>query len=310
MDATTTAKRARAGEQPDFRMTFQDPSEFHTIIKILETVTAKANLRIAKMDDKYYLTGTSSDMNETTAIYFRLLLEDPLVRTDEEVFCISCKTINNILYDSTTCLHLALTIEGHGDKVCLIMRNTTDRVAHKKCFDVPTYVDSDQQRRIDDISYTMTIECDVAKMREMAKAARKANTDTLRLRVYIVPRGNHQQVSLVEISFTGMELSSNEQFCHEVVKHDDGSLVVRAAADGEHGLFDIEAHDPTFDGNFLVDKIEAFLKHIKDSMIQAHVGMDANGEALPILFVHPLRGASDDKSKIRYLVAPQAHMDD
>ena len=286
-------------------MCFEDATQLRCVVETTATVTTRACFRVAKASDgRYYLMVDARDMNETTVISARLLLENPTVR-DDVSFCVNCKIIGRILGDSPSCQHLALTMEGYTSKAKVVLRmDDPDQKSHKKVFDLPTYVDIDDDRVLQSLQFEYMIEFDINKLKEMVKLARSAHTDYLRVRIFVTGRAE-KRVSIVDLSIQGADVTGGEQFCHEVTRDEDGShTVVRAAADGEAQLFDMESATPDFDGSFPVEKIDLFLKSVRISTILvAKVGNDDHGQALPIVFEYKLRGASDNGSHIRYLVA-------
>ena len=91
-----------------------------------------------------------------------------------------------------------------------------------------------------------------------------------------------------------------QKFCHEVVSDDDGSLIIRAAADGSHKLIDVDALEPVYTGRFPVEKIDGFIKNLQcGRMLEAKVKT-----GVPIMLQHKLAGAGDESQIIRFLLAP------
>ena len=125
--------------------------------------------------------------------------------------------------------------------------------------------------------------------------ARKSHAEILRIRVYTHDSGS-KKYSLACFSVRGDNQRHDQKFCHEINYHEDGSMVVRAAADGETRLFETLAGTPLRPRP--VDKIESCRKEPAD----AHDARQDQVRSADDAVAQP-RGANDDTQHIRFLVA-------
>ena len=65
------------------------------------------------------------------------------------------------------------------------------------------------------------------------------------------------------------EWKTSSTYCPTVDKGEDGSMVIRAATDGEVDKFDLGDTEPVYNGTFQVEKIAGFIKPLQCRMIVA-----------------------------------------
>ena len=142
------------------------------------------------------------------------------------------------------------------------------------------------------------IEIDLPRLREVIKKARAWHSERLRVQIYLRDAGA-KQCSLVKFCVEG-DARYEQSFYNEATRDVDGSLRIRAVNEGEAHERSLGMCAPHFEGVFLLDKIEAFVKILPTRMVFAEVSA-----GMPIMLWHQLGGSADDVySRIRFLVAP------
>lgn len=290
--------RKRSGRPADWSIVFEDASALRNVVDAVLAVMPRGVFKVAKQGSHHFLMVDGADAANTCCVSARLQLDTvdlPEGAEESFEFCVECKHVLTAI-DSASCAHGKLTVEGHDDKVRLRVHDPDQR-SHEDCSEIPTYVDFEPPVDLLTMTYGTLLEIDMAKLRELIKKARKSKCDLLRIAIHLKDRGAKQQ-SLVVFSVDG-EAYHSQAFCHETTRDEDGSLVVRAAPDGSDDLFDTSGTDPTFEGVYPIEKVEAFIKSLPCRMLGAKVQSD-----LPLMLSHTLGGASDDSSHVRFLVAP------
>ena len=299
----TTGTRKRGRSTPDWIITFDDTVSLRCVVESTAAVMSRVIFKVEKIGSFFFLMVDGADVGFTCCVSARLQLEKVTFATpgselSEFTFCVDCK---QMLYsiDNPSCSHGCLIMEGHTSNatVHLIMsdpdqRNTED------CSELSTYVDGNAPQSLCSLDFEMMLEIDLTKLREMVKKARKAHAEHLHIRIFTKTIGAKER-SLVIFSVKG-DTTHEQKYCNEMTKHEDGSLIVRVAADGPNEeLFETE-NESVFDGIFPIEKIDAFVKNIPVRMIVAKV---QNG--MPLMLTHNLGTGDDDRSHVRFLVAPK-----
>jgi hypothetical protein len=302
MAATATRKRGRS--TPDWTITFDDTVSLRCVVESAAAVMSRVIFKVQKAGQFYFLMVDGADVGFTCCVSARLQLEKvsfstPGSETSEFTFCVDCK---QMLYsiDNPSCSHGCLTMEGHTSNATIhLIMSDPDQRNSEDCSELSTFVDGDPPQSLCSLDFKMMLEIDLTKLREMVKKARKAHAEHLHIRIFAKTSGSKER-SLVIFAVKG-ESKHEQKFCNEMTKHEDGSLIVRAAADGlNEELFDTEEDESVFEGIFPIEKIDAFVKNIPVRMIVAKV---QNG--MPLMLTHNLGAGEDEESHVRFLVAPK-----
>ena len=300
-EAITGQKRSKP--QPDWQIVFEDAACLRLIVEAVATVMTRVIFKVVKKPSgAFFLCVDGADVGLTCCVSARLQLENVEwnAQGNEENaefdFCVECKHVLTAIDPSST--GGSLTLQGYSQDATVTVRlQDPECKGYEDVSELSTYVDGDAGFKLTPMDFQILLEVDLLKMREMMKKARKSHAEILRIRVYTHDSGS-KKYSLVIFSVRGDNQRHDQKFCHEINYHEDGSMVVRAAADGETRLFETLAGTPLFDHGFPVDKIESFIKNLPTRMMLAKIK-----SGLPMMLSHNLRGANDDTQHIRFLVA-------
>lgn len=300
----SVATRKRARDDADWKITFEDTVSLRCVVESVAAVMSRVTFKVQKVNEFFYLAVDGADMGYTCCVSARLKLESVTyaqgyTENEEFTFCVDCK---QLLYsiDNSMATHAQLCLEGHLEdaSVHIVMhdpdsRNTLARATLK------TFVDREEQESLCALDYTTHLEIDLAKLRDMVKTARKAHAEHLNIKIFRKTQGS-REISVVTFFVDG-ETSHEQGFCNEILKQDDGSILVRATSDcAGHEYMDLDDIPIIFNGTFPIEKIDAFVKNIHVRMIDARV---QNG--MPLMLTHQLGSGDDDTSHVRFLVGPR-----
>ena len=290
----------RKGREPTWSVRLEDISSLRAIVEAVQNVVPRVTFKINRQeaDSPYFLKADCADVAYVSCISVRYQLDSVTCRNGDEIrFCLDVKHIiaclANLRQDHT------LTIEGHEDQTVPkvhIRSFDPESPSHESCYELSTFVDSDNVQLFP-MRFEMILEIDLLMFRGLLKNAVTAKAEQIIIRVSVMDTAG-ETISFTHFSAKG-EYDTASSFCHKVTRDEDGSMVVRAATDSDHKLFDVEEMQPKYEGIFPVDKISGFVKPLQCRMIVAKVMSDK-----PIMFEHMIGGAADEKSKIRYLIAP------
>lgn len=299
--------RKRPQRSPDWSIVFEDASALRAVVDAVATVMTRVSFKVCKIKGAYFLSVDSADVAFVCCVSARLQLDKVTfhsTRAEEECrneeegfnFCVDCKHVSSAI-DTPSCAHLSLTMEGHMDDAKIVLKMLDPEThTHEVCSELSTYLE-EPQMSLQSMDFKTTLEVDLTHLREMIKKSRKAHAEHLQIRIFLKTL-SHKNISLVTFSIDG-DFYHEQKFCHETTRDEDGSMVVRAAADGSQKLMDASEDEPFFKASFPIEKIENFVKNLPCKMLAAQVGA-----GMPILLNYPLGGASDDSSHIRFLIAP------
>ena len=304
MSATQTRKRGRS--LPDWTISFDDTVSLRCVVESAAAVMSRVIFKVQKIGPFYFLMVDGADVGYTCCVSARLQLEKvsfstPTSERSEFTFCVDCK---QLLYsiENPSYSHGCLTMEGHTSNATIhIIVSDPDHCNSEDCSELSTYVDGDPPHCVCELNFEIMLEIDLNKLREMVKKARKSHAEHLQIRIFTKKIGSKER-SLVIFLVKG-ESKHEQKFFNEITKHEDGSLIVQAKANGinEDILFDMEDDKSAFEGIFPIEKIDAFIKNIHVRMITARV---QNG--MPLMLHHPLSTGEDERSHVRFLVAPKS----
>lgn len=301
---STSLKRARA--TPEWTINLDDASGLRSVLDAVSAVTQRVHFRVARNEgrDTYQLMFDGADVAMTCCVSARLHIDSVVFNKpnhdDEFAFCIDCKQLQ-IALDNPSCAHGSLTLQYCSDATIHCRMQDPEQMSHADCSELNTYMDASEPIKLNNLEFDMKLEIDLSKLREMVKKATKCHSEHLRIQIYLHQRGG-RQFSLVVFSVRG-DAYHCQKFFHETSRDEDGSLRVRAVADGDAGLVDDDAV-PEYEAIFPVEKINAFIKILPCRMV---VGTLKQG--MPLMMTHKLGGgvasaSTTDDSSVRFLIAP------
>lgn len=289
----------RGSPTPDWTITFEDASSIRLIVEAASAVMQRALFKIAKSEGGYVLSVDGADIAYTCCVSARLRVENVKFNGEEGefMFCIECKHVL-IALDASPSACTSVVFEGFEERACIGIRLLDpDQGSHESCSELSTYVDGDASPQLTPMDFKITLEMDVYKLKDIIKKARKSHAELLQIRIFYSEEAGRRK-SIVIFTVKGDNQVHSVKFCHDLTDEEDGSIVVRAAADGEASLFDYESLKADFDQTYPVDKLESFVKNIPSRMITSYIA-----PGLPILMRHDLKGVTDGSSSIKFLIA-------
>lgn len=301
-----TKRKMRA---PVWTIVFEDASALRSVVDAVSSVMNRVTFRVAKPKDadNYMLLFDGTDMGMSCVVSARIVIDHVTFASEtppeQFSFCLECKQLI-VSIDNPSCARGKLRIEGNEDATVRIVMQDPDQRSHKEISELNTYVDeTDELDDLDDMRLEYTLETDLSKLKEMIKKAKKSHAERIQIQIYLRDEAS-KQISVVVFTVKGEGYAKHSQtFCHATQKGDDGSLMVRAAADGETDDDDITNMTLVFDAVFPVDKIDAFTKILPVRVIKTQVQ-----NSMPLFMTHELGcnmgGDDNTKSIIRFLIAP------
>lgn len=314
MSDATVAGTKRKLRTPEWTIAFDDASTLRCVVDAVAAVMNRVTFRVKKVTDKYMLMFDGTDLGMSCVVSSRIVIDHVTFSSqhalDEFTFCLECKQLI-VSIDNPSCARGKLRIEGFNDATVRIIMQDPDQRSHKETSDLNTYVDDiEELDDLDEMRLEYCLETDLSKLKEMIKKARKSQAERIHIQIFLREEAT-KQFSVVVFTVKGEGYARHSQtFCHETQRGVDGSLTVRAFADGEVEEDDTSEMNLVFDAVFPVDKIDAFVKILPVRMIKAQVQ-----NSMPLMMTHELGGGVHDGSSpqsegagltsyIRFLVAP------
>ena len=192
--------RKRARPSACWSITFDDASSLKSVVDAAGAVMQRIMFKIARLDSRFFLMVDGADMGMTCCVSARLLLNKVVfggggsnngsntvvVSTDGSntlnasnrptilfTFCVDCAHVLNAI-DSPSCAHATVIMEGY-DETATIRLRVLDPYQHsyEDSADLNTFVDVEAQRIKLPLAYTLILEVDLVKLKELIKKARK-----------------------------------------------------------------------------------------------------------------------------------------
>lgn len=302
--SATTLKRTRP--EPQWTIYLDDASGLRSILDAVGAVTQRVIFRVSKSESSgnYQLMFDGADVGMTCCVSARLHIDNVVFDVpnsdDEFTFCIDCKQLH-IALDNPSCAHGSLMLQYRSDATIHCRMQDPEQLSHADCSELNTFVDGSEPIKLNDLEFDMRLEIDLSKLREMVKKATKCHSEHLRIQIYFRNMGS-RQYSLVVFSVRG-DAYHCQKFSHETSRDEDGSLRVRAVADGETDMVEDDVA-PEYEAVFPVEKINSFIKILPCRMIVATIK-----QGMPLMMTHKLGGGasssstSADDSQVRFLIA-------
>ena len=299
-------KRARIEQKvPDWILKFDDVSSFKFIVESAAPIMSRALFTIKKNSETgvYFLHLDGSDMAMSCILSAKLELENVFFsgeEADEFSFCVSSKHLLIPLRGNAS-MCSSVDVEGYVKDATIRVKVIHDPEygASEEDSKFNTYVDG-IPRTLNLLHYEHVIELDVSRIKDHLKKARDSKSEKLKITVYLKENGPTKQSVTTFTTIDGDSQEHTLKFCATVAILEDGSMVIRAASDGQQKIFDYESLTPTFEGIFQVDKIDNFIKYVPSKMLKCKV---SNGK--PMLMIQNLKGeTNEDSSRVYFLVAP------
>lgn len=284
----------------------EDPGQLRTIVDVVHSVgLQKVTFKVALKNDAYYLMVEMMDNGRTCHVSAHLRLENTPRLTEAFEFCVDCKQLKTAL-DTPSSAHCLLRIEGYADPDPRVRVSFFDpeRNSAEDASTLVTFADDHPEDADLEFTYTMSMEMDMIKLRELLKKAHSSSAEHLRISAHLVTT-HSRDLSRIVFQTRGQNGEEHEQiFCHEVPRASDGSKLFRAIADAPKDMDEVAAEEETlaFEGCYPVERLSAFIKHVTSRIVVARLDKSA-----PILLNHPLADPLDKTQYIRLLVGPVAH---
>lgn len=297
----SSSSRKRAQSAPDWRIDIDDVFALKAVVDAVTTVLQRVTFKVVPKEGNYELAVDGADLGMTCCVSARLQLDKEKVALNVDAegaegftFCVDCKHIQAAM-DSTQCLHSALRMEGRDDRVVVTVGD--ESMAHtKETSELRTYVTTDQHQGIKPLSFSSMLDLPIPQIKEVIKKARKWHAELMRIRVeYQRKESAGSYPCFITLSISG-DCDFQLRTCGMVEKQSDGSMNIKPSDDQETMRVSSEDLEMHFDGLFMVDKIDSFVKTIPARVAKAYVKQD-----MPILFDHDL--GYGDGSYIRFLIA-------
>ena len=289
-------RQKKLSGKPTWTITFQDASSFRSVVEAVGAIMSRVVFKVVREGDAgWFLTSDGADAAVTCFLSTRLKLDDVHVDSDdtEFSFCIECKHVSNAV-DTAPGMSVILQYYQADEKIKITVKDS-DNPSYEDGAILNTFMEAETGDKLDNLQHEQVLEIELNKLREMIKKARKARAELLRIQIFLKTVGA-SELSCVVFSVGGDQYHE-QKYCHETSKSPDGSLVVRAAPDGSHEMFDDDDVEPIFDSVFQLTHIEAFVKNIPCKMIAANVS-----QGVPMMMEYKLNGEGSD-SHIRFLIA-------
>lgn len=308
----TGDKRAREEEVlPDWRILFHDTTAFRNLVESVQVVVHRAIFKVAHCadDGSFYLTVQANDTGYLTIVSASLRLEEltfpsgkftDAMRREGFEFCVECKHLLVGMSESSASVTGHLEILGYTQEATVHMRMVDpDQRNSMEQSVLSTFVDQPSEPIVD-LDWDLTIEFEIARLRELIKKAPKIRAEQLRIQIMFDGDGGTREYSKCRLTLAG-DMKHSQEFEHEVTRNpDDDSRIVRAVADGESRSIEADG-TLEYDCCFPVDKIAAFVK-----IVPARVLLAKAKAGLPLMLTYTLGGSLDDsKQYLRYLIAAQ-----
>ena len=303
--SSATASRKRALPQPEWTIFLDDASGLRSILDAVGAVTQRVIFRVSKNEtlNTFQLMFDGADVGMTCCVSARLRIDNVVFDVpnddNEFTFCIDCKQLH-IALDNPSCAHGSLMLQYRSDSTIHCRMQDPEQLSHADCSELNTFVDGSEPIKLNDLEFDMRLEIDLSKLREMVKKATKCHSEHIRIQIFFRNVGN-RQFSLVIFSVRG-DAYHCQKFSHETSRDDDGSLRVRAVADGETDMVEDDS-TPEYEALFPVEKINSFIKILPCRMITATIK-----QGMPLMMTYRLSGggsssAEADDSQVRFLIA-------
>lgn len=296
----------RRCDHPEWSIRMDDASGLRSILDAVSAVTQRVIFRVMKNEESgnYQLKFDGADVGMTCCVSARLQIDNVVLHVpqddDQFVFCVDCKQMHLAL-DNPSCSHGSLLLQYFTDGTIHCRMQDPEQPSHADCSKLNTFVDGSEPIKLNDLEFDMKLEIDLSKLREMVKKATKCHSEHLRIQIFLRKGNGPNQQSLVVFSVKG-DAYFCQQFCHETSRDDDGSLRVRAVADGETNIIE-DAVDPEYEAVFPVEKMNAFIRVLPCRMIVATIK-----QGMPLMMTYRLGGgiassAATDESSVKFLIA-------
>ena len=293
----------RMARTPDYRIRFEDVTSLLRIVHSVVNVVERACFKIEKVQDIFFLKVDTQDVSNVCHISVRYRLEGFVDRNEDASepirFSVNCKHFSANLMNIPS--HHVVWLEGDTTTCIpkLIVRTKdVDNPSHETVTELDTYLDNDDEKTLTNMTYDMTLELDLHVFRNLLKIASTANAETLVIRIVVEEATKESNpMSFIKFSVHG-DFKHSQIFAHEVIRGDDGSMIVRAASDSEHAIVEDTEVSPTYEAVFPLDKISGFVKLLQSRMLVAKIK-----KGTPIMFQHILGGSVSEGSHIKFLVA-------
>ena len=310
MSSSTTKRRSRT---PDWTIRFEDKETLQRIVNSVLNVVERTTFKVERVKNIFFLKVDTQDVSGFVYVSVRYKLDScvDLVGEEQEQegirFCVDCRHFSSILVNAPA--HHVIWLEGHEQEAApkvIVRTKDVDQPTHATVSELDTFIDA-PVTVLRGLEFDMNLELDLFVFKNLLKVANNARAETLRIRIFVEEGSSSRANPTSYVTFTVHgDWKHTQVFCHEVVKGEDGSMVVRAAPDGAvqedddggREAMEEEGKEAAYEAVFPLEKISGFVKLISTRMLVAKLK-----PGKPMMFHHVLGGSVADQSHIKFLVA-------
>lgn len=285
-----------------------DVTSLRNVVDACAAVMKRMTFRITRQDGRDYLCVDGHD--PVCSCFISAVIETeprneecaaaPL-DAEELTFCLNVKDMQ-IAIDSPTNSHGVVTLQRTANHVRVKMSHPEMPVHEMSS--VLNLVEEEEQSTLDSIEFAFKLEFELGRFKDFLRRAGKTDSERFAITVYMEGGDSPHRKSVVTWSSEGT-MYQEDMFFYSVKQEEDGSMVVRAAADGTDGNASITSRDLTdkyevvYSHSFSLKTIESFTKTLKQRNLNAMLAKDT-----PIMFAYNLGGVTDESQYVRFLVSP------
>ena len=305
-------QKALKRSDDDFKLVLLDVHPFRRVLESYATITQHTCFKVVRggEKDRWLLEARGEDHSHTCIVSARLLI-DKVERADGDAAKIEGASFVLDTNDALATIRGTMVSQQlHIDalpSICKVLLGlyNPDSKAHGSLSVLDCYVDPVTQPPPNILYDEFLLDIEVQCLKEFLSRGGWAKAEYMRITLYTQEIAS-KTYSLLEFSTMKGTFEHRMWFSRETSKHEDGSIVVRAAEDADFESFSVgEDLKPVYDHCFQIKRIEAFVKGIAARFVVARLKKD---EAL--LLEQHLAGSTDDEQHLRFLIALSRHDDD
>ena len=285
-----------------------DVTSLRNVVDACAAVMKRMTFRITHQDGRDYLCVDGHD--QVCSCFISAVIETepragatPTAAIDEELtFCLNVKDMQ-IAIDSPTNSHGVVTLERTENNVRVKMSHPEMPVHEMSS--VLNLVEEEEQSTLDSIEFSFKLEFELGRFKDFLRRAGKTDSEKFSITVYMEPGTSPYRKSVVSWSSEG-SMFQQDMFFYSAKQEEDGSMVVRHAADGTDADASsvtsrdlLDKYEVVYSHSFSLKTIENFTKTLKQRNLNAMLAKDT-----PIMFAYNLGGVTDESQYVRFLVSP------
>lgn len=288
----------------DFKLVMLDATSFRRVLESYQSIAHHTSFKVVRSGERWLLEARGEDHSHTCIVAARILIDKVMRHDGDECKVADCTfvldtndalaTIRGVNNMST---HLYVEAFPNMCKVVLGLYNPESR-AHGSQSMLDCYVDPATQPPPNILYDEFILEIEVTCLKEFLSRSSWAKAERMKITLYTQEIAS-KIFSLIEFETVKANFNHRMWFSRETSRHEDGSIVVRAAEDADFEAFVVDENTaPVYEHQFNIKRIEAFVKGISARFIVARL---KKNEAL--LLEHHLAGSADEEQNLRFLIA-------